>query len=210
MSQHPEIVALFLWLILIFVSVAFEEGYSKRVPSDKLRFPHCFAALGIGLPFACGWLIYEMFHAGDWEQAKLFYLLLGIPFFALVGLGGVWMVLHAINWGIDIKEDRIVYRNMFRHTRTIYYSKIIRIEHRSPRFVAKSKSRFHRSVSQIGVNRRIAFQKSMGSYRIYIGRRSIKVNAAVYHYDGSAARILKAMKKQGIQCPVTTKKTWFA
>lgn len=51
--------------------------------------------------------------------------------------------------------------------------------------------------------------KSTGSYLIYIGKKKVEVSSIVYNYDGSAARILKAMKKQGIQRPVTTKKTLF-
>ena len=52
--------------------------------------------------------------------------------------------------------------------------------------------------------------KKISSYRIYIGKRSIQVDSIVCNYDSSAARILKAMKKQGITCPVTTKKTRFS
>jgi hypothetical protein len=211
MTLDPAVViiALFLWLMLIVVSVIFEETYAKRIPAHKLRFPRCLGAVGIGFPFACGWMIYEMLHASDWETAKLFYLLLGIPAFLLLGLGGVWMTLHSLNWGIDIKEDRIVYRNVFRRIRTIYFTEITMIQHRDPRHPIREKSRFDRPLSKIGTNRRIAAQKSMGSYRIYVGKASFKVYALAYHYTGSAARILKAMKKQGIQCPVTTKKTLF-
>ena len=209
MNREFILIPLILWWILILVTAVFEENHSKRVPTDKLRFPRCLGAVGIGFPFACGWMIWEMLHASDWETAKLFYLLLGIPAFLLLGLGGVWMTLHSLNWGIDIKEDRIVYRNVFRRIRTIYFTEITMIQHRDPRHPIREKSRFDRSLSKIGTNRRIAAQKSMGSYRIYVGKASFKVYALAYHYTGSVARILKAMKKQGVQCPVTTKKTLF-
>ena len=52
--------------------------------------------------------------------------------------------------------------------------------------------------------------KKISAYRIYIGKRSIQVDSIVCNYDSSADRILKAMKKQGITCPVTTKKTRFS
>ena len=212
MTLDPAVViiALFLWLMLIIVSLILEESYAKRIPTHKLRFPRCLGAVGIGFPFACGWMIYEMLHASDWETAKLFYLLLGIPAFLLLGLGGVWMTLHALNWGMDIKEDRIVYRNAFRRTRTIFFTEITRIEHRSPRIIAKGVSRRGRLLGQLGAKRRAELQKGAGSYRIRVGKGSIKVYALAYHYDSSAARILKAMKKQGITCSVTTKKTWFS
>ena len=204
------IIALFLWLMLIVVSVIFEENYVKRIPAHKLRFPRCLGAVGIGFPFACGWMICEMLHASDWETAKLFYLLLGIPAFLLLGLGGTWLTLHAFNWGMDIQEDRMVYRTAFRRTRTIHFTEITKIEHRSPRIIAKGVSRRGRPLGQLGAKRRAELKKGAGSYRICVGKRSVKVYALAYHYDGSAARILKAMKKQGIQCPVTTKKTWFS
>ena len=205
MNGVPLIIAPFLWLILIVVTVILEESYSKRVPTDKLRFPRCLGAVGIGFPFACGWMICEMLHASDWETAKLFYLLLGIPAFLLLGLGGVWMTLHSLNWGIDIKEDRIVYRNVFRRTRTIYLTEITMIQHREPRY--GNKARYTRVFDWKDWIMGLIFSKKISSYRIYIGKKSITVDSVVYNYDGSAARILKAMKKQGIECPVTTKKT---
>jgi hypothetical protein len=212
MTRDPAVViiALFLWLMLIIVSVIFEENYAKRIPAHKLRFPRCLGAVGIGFPFACGWMVWEMLRASDWETAKLFYLLLGIPAFLLLGLGGVWMTLHSLNWGIDIKEDRMVYRTALRRTRTIFFTEITGIEHRSPRIIAKGVSRRGRPLGQLGAKRRAELQKGAGSYCIRVGKGSIKVYALAYHYDGSAARILKAMKKQGITCPVTTKKTWFS
>ena len=207
------IIALFLWLMLIIVSVILEESYAKRIPAHKLRFPRCLGAVGIGFPFACGWMIYEMLHASDWETAKLFYLLLGIPFFALFGMGGMWMLLHALNWGMDIKEDRIVYRNVFRRTRTVYFTEITRIEHRNPRLGHTNRRRSSRLfdledllMELIG----LIGPKKISAYRIYIGKRSIQVDSIVCNYDSSADRILKAMKKQGITCLVTTKKTWFS
>ena len=203
------LIPLILWMILILVTAVFEENYSKRMPPDKLRFPRVFGVIGMGIPFPCGWLIHEMLHAEDWEEAKLIYILFCIPFLALGAMLGVCLLLLSLNWGIDIKEDRIVFRNVFRRTRIIYFTEITGIQHHDPRHPIREKSRFDRPLSKIGTNRRIAAQKSMGSYRIYVGKASFKVYALAYHYTGSAARILKAMKKQGIQCPVTTKKTLF-
>ena len=201
MNREFILIPLILWWILILVTAVFEENHSKRVPTDKLRFPRCLGAVGIGFPFACGWMIWEMLHASDWETAKLFYLLLGIPAFLLLGLGGVWMTLHSLNWGIDIKEDRIVYRNVFRRTRTVYYTEFTAIQHRKPRFGDHIHPR-----SRLGL---LFGSKKISSYRIYIGKRFITVDSVVYNYSSSVPRILKAMKKQGLQCPVTTKKTLF-
>lgn len=197
----PEMIGIILWGILFCVTLAFEEDYSKRLPRHLLRFPRYLAALGIGTPIACIWLIVEMFRASDWEEAKLIYLLLGIPLFSILAIGGVWLVLLAVNWCMEIKDDRIVYRNIFRRTRTVYYTEITGIDRHMPKNPPKADripSRFERVVGK---------RKFFGSYSIYIGKRSILVDSAVYHYDGSAERILYAMKKQGIQCPVTIKKT---
>ncbi len=204
MNRIPVIIGLTLWMILFCISLAFEDDFSKRLPRYKLRAPRCLAGLGIGVLFMCVWLIYEILHASDWEEAKLFYLLIGIPFFALLGIVGMWIFLLAVNWGMDIKEDRIVYRNIFRRTRTVDFTEITRIQCRTPRVPPKE----NRTMSVY--ERIFGKRKSFGSYRIYIGRKSIKVDSVVYNYEGSVEWILKSMKKQGIQCPVTTKKTWSA
>jgi hypothetical protein len=94
-----------------------------------------------------------------------------------------------------------VYRTALRRTRTVLYTEITGIEHRHPRFSDHVHPR-----SRIGL---LFGAKQISSYRIYIGKRFITVDSIVYNYNSSAARILKAMKKQGIQCPVTTKKTLF-
>ena len=201
MTGELLLVALILWMILGFITAVFEENHSKRVPPDKLRFPRVYGVIGMGIPFPCGWMICEMLQAEDWEEAKLQYLLGFIPFFAL-GMSGVWLFLHALNWGIDIKEDRIVYRNVFRRTRTVYYTEFTAIQHREPRFGDHIHPR-----SRLGL---IFGSKKISSYRIYIGKRFITVDSVVYNYSSSVPRILKAMKKQGIQCPVTTKKTLFS
>lgn len=195
-------------LILLIVFKALDDRFAKRIQAYMLRFPRYVTVAGIVTPAFCVWLIIEMLHAGDWEEAKLFYLLFGIPFFSLLGVVGLLMLLHGLNWGLDIKEDRIVYRNMFRRTRTIYFAEITGIEYRKPRFSLKKGQRPHRSKDWIEdlVNEFLA-PKSIGSYRIYIGKKSIEVDSIVYNYDGSAHRILKAMKKKGIECPVTIKKT---
>ena len=208
MSGEVLLIALFLWIILVSVTAVFEENHSKRVPPDKLRFPRVFGVTGMGIPFPCGWLISEMLRADDWEEAKLLYLLLFIPFLALFCLIGVCLLLLSLNWGIDIKEDRIVYRNVFRRTRTIYFTEITMIQHREPRY--GNKARYTRVFDWKDWIMGLIFSKKISSYRIYIGKKSITVDSIVYNYDSSAARILKAMKKQGIQCPVTTKKTLFS
>ena len=210
MNRLPEIIGLILWLVLLVVSVIFEEGFSKRLPLHMLRFHRYLAVLGLGMPFMSGWVIYELLCASDWEKMKLFYLLLVIPFMALFGIGGMWMLLHALNWGIDIKEDRIVYRNIFSRTRTIYFTEITGIEHREPRFGKQNRRRSTRLFDLKDWIIELISLKEISSYRIYIGRRSIQVDSIVCNYNGSAARILKAMKKQGVQRPVTTKKTWFS
>ena len=200
MNREFILIPLILWMILVFITAVFEENRSKRVPPDKLRFPRVFGVTGMGIPFPCGWLIHEMLHAEDWEEAKLIYLIC-MSFFFLFGIGGTWLFLHALNWGIDIKEDRIVYRNVFRRTRTVYYTEFTAIQHREPRFGDHIHPR-----SRLGL---LFGSKKISSYRIYIGKRFITVDSVVYNYSSSVPRILKAMKKQGIQCPVTTKKTLF-
>ena len=208
MTGELLLIPLILWMILVFITAVFEENHSKRVPPDKLRFPRVFGVIGMGIPFPCGWMICEMLHAEDWEEAKLLYLLGFIPFFAL-GMSGVWLLLLSLNWGIDIKEDRIVFRNVFRRTRIIYFTEITGIQHREPRYGNKNRGRYSRVFDWKDWIMGLIFSKKISSYRIYIGKKSITVDSVVYNYDGSAARILKAMKKQGTQCPVTTKKTLF-
>ena len=200
MTGELLLVALILWMILVFITAVFEENHSKRVPPDKLRFPRVFGVIGMGIPFPCGWMICEMLQAEDWEEAKLIDLIC-MSFFFLFGIGGTWLFLHALNWGIDIKEDRIVYRNVFRRTRTVYYTEFTAIQHREPWFGDHIHPR-----SRLGL---LFGSKKISSYRIYIGKRFITVDSVVYNYSSSVPRILKAMKKQGIQCPVTTKKTLF-
>ena len=207
MTGELLLVALILWMILVFITAVFEENHSKRVPPDKLRFPRVFGVIGMGIPFPFGWMICEMLQAEDWEEAKLIYLIC-MSFFFLFGIGGTWLFLHALNWGIDIKEDRIVYRNVFRRTRIIYFTEITGIQHREPRY--GNKARYTRVFDWKDWIMGLIFSKKISSYRIYIGKKSITVDSIVYNYDSSAARILKSMKKQGIQCPVTTKKTWFS
>lgn len=208
MTGELLLIPLILWMILVFITAVFEENHSKRVPSDKLRFPRVFGVIGMGIPFLCGWMICEMLQAEDWEEAKLIYLIC-ISFFFLFGIGGTWLFLHALNWGIDIKEDRIVYRNVFRRTRIIYFTEITGIQHREPRFGNQKRRDSSRLFDLADWIIALTRPKKISSYRIYIGKKSITVDSVVYNYDGSAARILKAMKKQGIQCPVTTKKTLF-
>lgn len=201
MNRVPEMIGIILWGMLFCVTLAFEEDYAKRVPRNMLKVPRYLATLGIGMPVASIWVIIEMLSAEDWEKARLLYLLLGIPLFSLLAIGGGWLVLIALNWRIEIKDDHIVYRNIFRRTRIVYYTEITGIERRMPKNPPKADripSRFERVVGK---------RKFFGSYSIYIGKRSILVDSAVYHYDSSAERIIHAMKKQGIQCPVTIKKT---
>ena len=59
MTGELLLVALILWMILILVTAVLEENHSKRVPSDKLRFPRVFGVMGMGIPFPCGWMICE-------------------------------------------------------------------------------------------------------------------------------------------------------
>ena len=209
MNREFILIPLILWLILILVTAVFEENYSKRMPLDKLRFPRVLSVTGIGIPFPCGWLIYEMLHAEDWEEAKLIYILFCIPFLALGAMLGVCLLLLSLNWGIDIQEDRIVYRNVFRRTRIIYFTEITGIQHREPRYGNKNRGRYSRVFDWKDWIMGLIFSKKISSYRIYIGKRFITVDSVVYNYSSSVPRILKAMKKQGIQCPVTTKKTLF-
>ncbi len=203
-----ELVCCVFALILMLAFMALDGLFAKRVPAHMLRFPRYITVAGIVTPVICIWLIIEMLHAADWEEAKLFYLLFGIPFFSLLGAGGIMMLLHGLNWGLDIKEDRIVYRNAFRYTRTICFTEITGIEHRKPRFGLKKGQRPHQSKDWLldWVDEFIT-SKFIGSYHIYIGKKNVEVSSIVYNYDGSAVRILKNMKKQGIECPVTTKKT---
>ena len=211
MSREIEVIVGILAFILILVFMALDGLFAKRVPTHRLRSPHYMTVVGIvGLALST-WLILAMLRDENRETAKFVYLLLGIPFFALLGAGGIAMLLHGLNWSLDIKEDCIVYRNAFRCTRTVYYTEITRIRHRKPRFGLKQGQRPHKSKDWIGdcINEFI-LSKFNGSYRIYIGKKSIEVNSFVYNYDGSAERILKNMKKQGVQCPVTTQKTWTA
>ena len=210
MNRLPEIIGLTLWLVIFVALAVREEVFPKRLPAQILRYPRYPAVLGVGGPFVSGWLIYEMLCASDWEKMKLLYLLLGIPFMTLFGITGTWMFFLTLNRRIDIKEDCIVYRNVLRRTRTIRFSEITGIEHREPRSGNKNRGRYFNPSKWEDWVIELIGPKKISSYCIYIGKRSIQVDSFLRNYEGSAERILKAMKKQGIQCPVTTKKTWFA
>ena len=196
-----------LALISVFVFIAMDELLPKRLPLHKLRFPRYGIGVGlVGLAVVL-LLIPEVYPAVNWEEFKIAYILFFIPFFSLIALGSVCLLLLSLNWGIDIKEDRIVYRNVFRRTRIIYFTEITGIQHREPRFGNQKRSDSSRLFDLADWIIALTVPKKISSYRIYIGKKSITVDSVVYNYDGSAARILKAMKKQGIECPVTTKKT---
>lgn len=198
-----------LALVSVFVFIALDELLPKRLPLHKLRFPRYGIGVGlVGLAVVL-LLIPEVYPAVDWEEFKIAYILFFIPFFSLIALGSVCLLLLSLNWGIDIQEDRIVYRNVFRRTRIIYFTEITGIQHREPRFGNQKRSDSSRLFDLADWIIALTRPKKISSYRIYIGKKSITVDSLVYNYDGSAARILKAMKKQGIQCPVTTKKTLF-
>ena len=196
-----------LALISVFVFIAMDELLPKRLPLHKLRFPRYGIGVGlVGLAVVL-LLIPEVYPAVNWEEFKIAYILFFIPFFSLIALGSVCLLLLSLNWGIDIHEDRIVYRNVFRRTRIIYFTEITGIQHREPRFGNQKRSDSSRLFDLADWIIALTVPKKISSYRIYIGKKSITVDSVVYNYDGSAARILKAMKKQGIECPVTTKKT---
>ena len=196
-----------LALISVFVFIAMDELLPKRLPLHKLRFPRYGIGVGlVGLAVVL-LLIPEVYPAADWEEFKIAYILFFIPFFSLIALGSVCLLLLSLNWGIDIQENRIVYRNVFRRTRIIYFTEITGIQHREPRFGNQKRSDSSRLFDLADWIIALTVPKKISSYRIYIGKKSITVDSVVYNYDGSAERILKAMKKQGIECPVTTKKT---
>ena len=196
-----------LALISVFVFIAMDELLPKRLPLHKLRFPRYGIGVGlVGLAVVL-LLIPEVYPAVDWEEFKIAYILFFISFFSIIALGSVCLLLLSLNWGIDIQEDRIVYRNVFRRTRIIYFTEITGIQHREPRFGNQKMSDSSRLFDLADWIIALTRPKKISSYRIYIGKKSITVDSVVYNYDGSAARILKAMKKQGIECPVTTKKT---
>ena len=199
-----------LALISVFVFIALDELLPKRLPLHKLRFPRYGIGVGlVGLAVVL-LLIPEVYPAVDWEEFKIAYILFFIPFFSLIALGSVCLLLLSLNWGIDIQEDRIVYRNVFRRTRIIYFTEITGIQHREPRFGNQKRRDSSRLFDLADWIIALTRPKKISSYRIYIGKRFITVDSVVYNYSSSVPRILKAMKKQGIQCPVTTKKTLFS
>ncbi len=199
-----------LALISVFVFIALDELLPKRLPLHKLRFPRYGIGVGLAGLAVVLLLIPEVYPAVDWEEFKIAYILFFIPFFSFIALGSVCLLLLSLNWGIDIQEDCIVYRNILRRTRTVRFSEITGIEHREPRFGNKNRGRSSRLFDWEDWIMELIVPKKITSYCIYIGKRSIQVDSFLRNFEGSAERILKAMKKQGVQCPVTTKKTWFA
>ena len=69
-----------------------------------------------------------------------------IGFFMFAVLG-VWLMLYALNWKIEIREESFIFRNMFGKKREIKYSEITKLK-----------------------------RIKIGGYRIYIGRKSIAVD----------------------------------
>ena len=84
----------------------------------------------------------------------------------LVSLLGFWLILYALNWRIEIKEESFIFRNMFRKKREIKYSEITKLK-----------------------------RLKIGGYRIYIGKKSIAVDYFIKGAD-NLWDILKSFETQ--------------
>jgi hypothetical protein len=87
----------------------------------------------------------------------------------LVSLLGFWLILYALNWRIEIKEESFIFRNMFRKKREIKYSEITKLK-----------------------------RLKIGGYRIYIGKKSIAVDYFIKGAD-NLWDILKVLKLKNDQ-----------
>lgn len=84
--------------------------------------------------------------------------------FFMVSLVGLWLMLYALNWKIEIKEDSFIFRNMFGKKREIKYTQITKLK-----------------------------RIKIGGYRIYIGKKSIAVDYFIKGAD-NLWDILKVLK----------------
>lgn len=87
--------------------------------------------------------------------------------FLLMSFLGVWLMLYAINWKIEIKEESFIYRNMFGKKREIKFIEITKLK-----------------------------RIKIGGYRIYIGKKSIAVDYFIKGAD-NLWEILKVLKLNG-------------
>lgn len=74
--------------------------------------------------------------------------------FSLMSLLGFWLMLYALNWKIEIKEESFAFRNMFGKKREIKYTEITKLK-----------------------------RIKIGGYRIYIGKKSIAVDFFIQGAD---------------------------
>ena len=84
--------------------------------------------------------------------------------FFLMSFLGLWLILYSLNWRVEFNENSLIFRNMFRKKRKIYYSEITKLK-----------------------------RIKIGGYRIYFEKKSIAVDYFIKGAD-NLWDILKVLK----------------
>lgn len=152
-------------LIICFSSwlVGYIGYYLRTKKYDKnleiLRPPILIFLIGLFEFIGCVITILIIFFAAFNEEN----FACAIGFF-LFSIPGFWLMLYALNWKIEIKEESFIFRNMFGKKREIKYSEITKLK-----------------------------RLKIGGYRIYIGKKSIAVDYFIKGAD-NLWDILKILK----------------
>ncbi|MDO5494263.1 MAG: hypothetical protein Q4G64_00950 [bacterium] len=85
---------------------------------ERLRMPRFMLWTGIFILVIMGLLLLVAFTREDSEVAMKV-----IPY--LIGLGGVFLIAQYVNWYLVVREDHLVFRNVFGQVRTIWYRDIV-------------------------------------------------------------------------------------
>ena len=145
-----------------------------------LSYPLVFTVFGaVGTVFETALLILVFVK----ESIELVFLPL-LAAWGVLMVGTVWLFFHSMNWRLEIGEDQLIYRDIFRRVHKIPYGDVIMIREQYPRR------------SQV-----------TDKLYIYTKRRTITVEYVVYNFRDSLKLMKKYMKKNGCACEITRKET---
>jgi len=147
---------------------------------NVLSYPLVFTVFGaVGTVFEASVLIWVFVK----EPIDLVFLPL-LAVWAALFVGTVWLFFHSMNWRLEIGEDQLIYRDIFRRVYKIPYEDVIMIREQYPR-----RSRVTDKI------------------RIYTKGKTITVEYVVYNFRDSLKLMKKHMKKNGYACEITRKET---
>lgn len=151
------IICLSSWLVGLLGAYWRTKSYQKDL--KILRPPFLIFWIGLIDFLGCVITIFVALFTDLNEDNSAF----AIGFF-IASLLGLWLMLYALNWKIEIKEDSFIFRNMFGKKREIKYTQITKLK-----------------------------RIKIGGYRIYVGKKSIAVDYFIKGAD-NLWDILKVLK----------------